>query len=55
MNNLSIKLSLLFVGLALISIGIVAVWVNQSVNANFASYCMQQPGACTCDMSPAKQ
>lgn len=54
MNNLSIKLSILFVGLALISIGIVAVWVNQSVNANFANYCMQQPGSCTCDMSTGK-
>jgi len=54
MNNLSIKLSLLFVGLALISIGIVAVWVNQSVSANFTSYCMQQPGTCTCDMSAGK-
>ena len=51
MNNLSIKLSVLFVGLALISIGIIAIWVNQSVNTNFASYCRLQPGTCTCDMS----
>ena len=55
MNSLSIKLSLLFVGLALISIGTVAIWVNQSVNANFTSYCQQQPGTCTCDMMSGKQ
>jgi signal transduction histidine kinase len=55
MNSLSIKLSLLFVGLALISIGIVAVWVNQAVNANFASYCQQQPGTCTCDTMADRQ
>jgi signal transduction histidine kinase len=54
MYNLSIKLSLLFAGLALISIGIVAVWVNQSVNANFANYCQQQPGTCTCDTTGGK-
>ena len=54
MNSLSIKLSLLFVGLALISIGIVAIWVNQSVNANFTSYCQQQPGTCTCDTTADK-
>jgi len=55
MNSLSIKLSLLFAGLALISIGIVAIWVNQSVNANFTSYCQQQPGTCTCDTMSGKQ
>jgi len=48
MKNLSIKLSLLFAGLALISIGILAVWVNQSVTANFASYCMQHGETCMC-------
>jgi signal transduction histidine kinase len=51
-NNLAIKISLLFIGLALVSTGIVAIWVNQSVNANFANYCQQQqPGTCTCDTS----
>jgi signal transduction histidine kinase len=54
MNSLSVKLSLLFVGLALVSIGIVAVWVNQSVNTNFTNYCMQQPGTCTCDTSASR-
>jgi len=48
MNSLSIKLSLLFVGLALLSIGIVAVWVNQSVNANFTSYCQRHDATCMC-------
>ncbi|MHB8085897.1 MAG: sensor histidine kinase [Dehalococcoidia bacterium] len=48
MNNLSIKLSLLFAGLALVSIGILAVWVNQSVAANFTSYCMQHGETCMC-------
>ncbi len=48
MNSLSIKLSLLFAGLALLTIGILAVWVNQSVNANFASYCQQNSERCTC-------
>jgi two-component system, OmpR family, sensor histidine kinase BaeS len=51
MNSLSIKLSALFVGLALISIGIVAIWVNQSVKANFVDYCERQ--TCTCDPSGA--
>ncbi len=48
MKNLSIKLSLLFAGLALVSIGILAIWVNQSVTANFASYCMQHGETCMC-------
>jgi len=42
MNSLSIKLSLLFAGLALLSIGVLAIWVNQSVNAMFTSYCQQR-------------
>jgi signal transduction histidine kinase len=50
MNSLSIKLSALFVGLALISIGIVAIWVNQSVKANFVNYC-QRNQTCTCDVN----
>lgn len=48
MNKLSIKLSLLFVGIALISIGILAVWVNQAVSVNFASYCMRSGQDCAC-------
>jgi len=48
MNSLSIKLSLLFAGLALISIGIVAIWVNQSVSANFTDYCRQHNQTCMC-------
>jgi len=48
MNNLSVKLSLLFAGLALLSIGALAVWVNQTVNANFTSYCQQHDATCMC-------
>ena len=46
MNNLSVKLSLLFAGLALLSIGALAVWVNQTVNTNFISYCEQHDATC---------
>ena len=49
MNNLSVKLSLLFAGLALLSIGALAVWVNQAVNTNFTNYCQQHDAVC---MSP---
>ena len=49
MNKLSIKLSLLFVGIALISVDILAVWVNQAVSINFASYCTRNGQACTMD------
>ena len=48
MNNLSVKLSLLFAGLALLSIGALAVWVNQTVNTNFTSYCQQHDATCMC-------
>jgi two-component system sensor histidine kinase BaeS len=51
MHNLSIKMSLLFAGLALITIGLLAIWINQSVNANFSNYCQQHPETCACDMS----
>lgn len=49
MNKLSIKLSLLFVGIALICVGIVAVWVNHSVSTNFTSYCTRNGEICTMD------
>lgn len=48
MNSLSIKLSLLFAGLALLSIGILAIWMNHAVNARFATYCEMHNAACTC-------
>ncbi|MDD5647754.1 MAG: HAMP domain-containing sensor histidine kinase [Dehalococcoidia bacterium] len=48
MNSLSVKLSLLFAGLALLSIGALAVWVNQTVNTNFTSYCQQHDTVCMC-------
>ncbi len=49
MNSLSIKLSLLFAGLALLSIGALAVWVNQTVNTNFTNYCEQHGTVCQCE------
>ena len=48
MNSLSVKLSLLFAGLALLSIGALAVWVNQTVNTNFTNYCQQHDAVCMC-------
>ncbi len=48
MNRLTVKLSLLFVGIALLSIGITAVWVNQSVRADFANYCQRSCEMGTC-------
>jgi len=48
MNNLSVKLSLLFAGLALLSIGALAVWVNQTVNTNFTNYCQLHDATCMC-------
>ena len=53
MNNLSIKLSLLFAGLALLSIGALAVWVNQTVNTNFTNYCELHDATCVCAQTDA--
>jgi two-component system sensor histidine kinase BaeS len=53
MNSLSIKLSLLFAGLALLSIGVLAIWVNQSVNTMFTNYCQQHNATCTCEAGKA--
>lgn len=41
MHSLSIKLSLLFVGIALVSIGVIALWVNNSVQNEFRCYCQK--------------
>lgn len=41
LNRLSVKLSLLFVGIALVSVGVIALWVNRSVQTEFACYCQQ--------------
>jgi signal transduction histidine kinase len=38
LNRLSIKLPLLFVGIALVSVGVIAVWVNRSVQIEFSHY-----------------
>jgi two-component system sensor histidine kinase BaeS len=47
-KSLSIKLSLLFLGIALLSVGILAIWINQAVSVNFASYCLRSGQDCTC-------
>ncbi len=38
-RSLSVKLSLLFVGIALVSVGVISLWVNNSVQTEFACYC----------------
>jgi two-component system sensor histidine kinase BaeS len=48
LNRLSVKLSLLFVGIALVSVGVIALWVNHSVEAEFLGYCET-----TCQEQPA--
>jgi len=39
LRKLSVKLSLLFVGIALVSVGVIAMWVNNSVQTEFRCYC----------------
>jgi signal transduction histidine kinase len=41
LNRLSVKLSLLFVGIALVSVGVIALWVNRSVQTEFLCYCQE--------------
>jgi two-component system sensor histidine kinase BaeS len=41
LNKLSVKLSLFFVGIALVSVGVIALWVNRSVQTQFICYCQQ--------------
>jgi two-component system sensor histidine kinase BaeS len=41
LNRLSVKLSLLFVGIALVSVGVIALWVNRSVETEFTCYCQE--------------
>jgi signal transduction histidine kinase len=40
-RSLSVKLSLLFVGIALVSVGVIALWVNNSVQSEFICYCQK--------------
>jgi signal transduction histidine kinase len=40
-RSLSVKLSLLFVGIALVSVGVIALWVNSTVQSEFCSYCQR--------------
>ena len=41
LRKLSVKLSLLFVGIALVSVGVIAMWVNNSVQTEFRCYCQE--------------
>jgi signal transduction histidine kinase len=41
LRSLSVKLSLLFVGIALVSVGVIALWVNNSVQTEFRCYCQE--------------
>jgi two-component system sensor histidine kinase BaeS len=41
LNKLSVKLSLLFIGIALVTVGVIALWVNRSVQTEFCSYCQK--------------
>ena len=58
LNRLSVKLSLLFVGIALVSVGVIALWVNRSVQTEFACYCQRSyqvpalPGSTSTIMMP---
>jgi signal transduction histidine kinase len=40
-RSLAVKLSLLFMGIALVSVGVISIWVNQTVRAEFTSYCQR--------------
>ena len=41
LNKLSVKLSLLFIGIALVTVGVIALWVNRSVQTEFTCYCQK--------------
>jgi methyl-accepting chemotaxis protein len=41
MHSLSVKLSLLFVGIVLISVGVLMVWTNSTISDLFSSYYQQ--------------
>jgi signal transduction histidine kinase len=41
MRSLSVKLTLLFVGIALISVGVIAFWVGNTVQTEFNCYCQK--------------
>ena len=43
MRRLSVKLTLLFVAIALVAVGVVGFWVNSSVQSEFSAYYQQVP------------
>ena len=45
MSRLSVKLTLLFIAIALVAVGVVGFWVNSSVQTEFSSYYQQLPHA----------
>lgn len=47
LRSLSVKLSLLFVGIALVSVGVIAIWVGNTVRSEFSSYCQMSCGTPT--------
>jgi two-component system sensor histidine kinase BaeS len=44
MRSLSVKLTLLFLGIVLISVGIIALWVDKAVQYEFGCYCQRTAG-----------
>lgn len=44
MHSLSVKLTLLFLGIVLISIGIITLWVGKTVQYEFGCYCQRTAG-----------
>ena len=38
-RSLAVKLTLLFMGIALLSVGVISIWVNQTVRSEFTRYC----------------
>jgi signal transduction histidine kinase len=44
LHSLSVKFSLLFIGIALVSVGVIALWVNNSVQHEFNCYCQGSYG-----------
>jgi methyl-accepting chemotaxis protein len=43
MNRLSVKLTLLFVVIALVAVGVIGFWVNNAVQNEFSTYYQQVP------------
>ena len=57
MRSLALKLSLLFVTVALMVVGVVAIWANHSVQTEFNTYCQQSchTDASSTSLSPRQE